>query len=469
MANPTVVVATPRPASPNLNITRSLEGSIPVVLLGFAAPSLVQMLVQNGVAAIEILFLSRLGTDALAGISAVSPLATLFIGITTVGMGGAVSSAVAQSLGAGRSSEADALAVHAILLSLIFGAISAAILIGLGPQIYGALGAKGESLKEALSYSNIVFGGSVSLWLLGSLTGIVRGMGDMKSAAWITVFRAVAALPLFLILIFGWGPIPRFGIIGAAIAMLTYYTFGVIGMVAHLQSARSTVHLTLSGLRPQRHLFYRILKVASLSSVQILVTSIALIAITAFVARFGVEALAGYGLASRLELLIYSLVLALGVGTTTMVGICVGAGLVERARRVTLVSCVLAAAIFGTAGLAVAVSGRWIVEQFTHVEEVVLAASGYFYVTGFVYSFMAVSVMLFSAYQGWGRATVPLLTSLLRVAVVLLGGWVILQWPDPQLYWLYYLVAVSIILSASTLAIIFAFRPPSTTRKVLSG
>jgi Na+-driven multidrug efflux pump len=78
------------------------------------------MLVQNGVAAIEILFLSRLGTDALAGISAVSPLATLFIGITTVGMGGAVSSAVAQSLGAGKSSEADAFAGHAIMLALIF-------------------------------------------------------------------------------------------------------------------------------------------------------------------------------------------------------------------------------------------------------------------------------------------------------------------------------------------------------------
>ena len=74
MANPTVAVATPRPASPNSNIQRSLEGSIPAVLLGFAVPSLVQMLVQNAVAVIEILFLSRLGTDALAGISAVSPL-----------------------------------------------------------------------------------------------------------------------------------------------------------------------------------------------------------------------------------------------------------------------------------------------------------------------------------------------------------------------------------------------------------
>jgi Na+-driven multidrug efflux pump len=115
----------------------------------------------------------------------------------------------------------------------------------------------------------------------------------------------------------------------------------------------------------------------------------------------------------------------------------IGAGLVDRARRVTFVSCVLAAAIFGTAGLGVAASGSWIVEQFTDAEQVVLAASGYFHATGFVYSFMAVSVMLFSAYQGWGRATVPLLTSLLRVAVVLLGGWVILQWPDAELSWLY--------------------------------
>jgi Na+-driven multidrug efflux pump len=134
-------------------------------------------------------------------------------------------------------------------------------------------------------------------------------------------------------------------------------------------------------------------------------------------------------------------------------------GLVDRARRVTLVSCVLAAAIFGTAGLGVAASGRWIVEQFTDAKQVVLAASGYFHVIGFVHSFMAVSVMLFSAYQGWGRATVPLSTSPLRVAVVLLGGWVILQWPDPELSWLYYLVAVSIMLSASTLAVSLPFDP----------
>ena len=147
---PSAAVATPRPASPNPNVKLSLEGSIPVVLLSLATPSLIQFLIQNAVAAIEILFLSRIGTDALAGISAVSPLATLFVGMTTVAMGGAVASAVAQSLGAGKSSEAEALAVHAVLLALILGVASAAILIAFGPQIYGALGARGESLREAV-------------------------------------------------------------------------------------------------------------------------------------------------------------------------------------------------------------------------------------------------------------------------------------------------------------------------------
>src|SRR5580692_6760765 len=105
--------------------------------------------------------------------------------------------------------------------------------------------------------------------------------------------------------------------------MLIYYTLGVAGLFAHLQSSRSVIHLTPAGFGFRRQFFSRILKVAALSSAQILVINTTLIVISAFVARFGVEALAGYGLAPRLELLISSLVLAFGVGTTTMVGICV--------------------------------------------------------------------------------------------------------------------------------------------------
>jgi Na+-driven multidrug efflux pump len=352
---------------------------------------------------------------------------------------------------------------------VIFGAISAAIMVYFGPEIFGALGATGEALNQAVSYSNIVFGGSISLWLLGGLTAIIRGTGDMKTSAQIAIFRAVIALPLFWLLIFGWGPIPGLKIVGAAAVMLAYYTLGVVGLLIHLQSSKSPVHLSLAGFRPQWEYFARILGVASLSSVQILITNGALIAITAYAARFGVDALAGYGLASRLELLIYSTVLALGVGTTTMVGTCVGAGNEARARRIAYVSCGLAVAIFASLGFAVALSGRLIAEVFTHAERVVSAASSYFHVTGLTYGFMAISTVLFSAYQGWGRAIVPMLVSLLRLAIVLIGGWMLLRQPLAMLDWLYWLVAGSTVTAALILGTIFAVRPPKRRSRMLSG
>src|SRR6266542_2932058 len=85
MTNSTIAAPTPRSGSLNANVQRSLQGSIPLVLLSFATPSLVQILVQSTIAVVEIFLLSRLGTDVLAGISAVFPIVTLFVAITTVG------------------------------------------------------------------------------------------------------------------------------------------------------------------------------------------------------------------------------------------------------------------------------------------------------------------------------------------------------------------------------------------------
>jgi putative MATE family efflux protein len=463
------IAAATQSAPRNSNIDRAIDGPIPAVLLSFSAPSLLQILVQSGIAVFEILMLSRLGTDTLAGISTVFPITTLLIAVTALGMGGAVSSAIARALGAGHREEAEALAMHAIMIAIAFGIVTSVILVGFGPQIYAALGARNVALDKALAYSNILFSGAIGLWLLGSLTAIIRGGGDMKTPARIAIYRAVLALPLFAVLIFGWGPIPAFGVAGSATAMLTYYALGICAMVAHLQSGRSPIRLTWRGLRPQWPLFVRILRVASPSSMQLVVTNVALLVITAFVARFGTEALAGYGLASRLELLVSSMVLAIGVGTTTLVGINVGAGLVARARRITFVSCGLAAALFQTLGVAVALSGGSISRLFTAAPNVILASTGYFRAVGLVYGFMAASVILFSAYQGWGKALPPLVVSLFRVSLMLCGGWLLMQQAEPRLDLIYALIAGATALGAMILGGSFVLWPPIRTRKPVSG
>ena len=119
MANPSVAAPSTELRKPGTQTP--LDDPIVPALLRFALPNLVQIVVQSAVAIVEVFFVSRLGTDAVAGISVVFPILTFLIAITTVGVGGAVASAIARSLGAGRKSEAEALAIQAVIIAVDAG------------------------------------------------------------------------------------------------------------------------------------------------------------------------------------------------------------------------------------------------------------------------------------------------------------------------------------------------------------
>src|SRR5688572_22088647 len=111
--------ATPRTLDPRTR--RLLEGPIAATLLRLALPNMLVMLVQTSVGLIETYFIAKLGTDALAGVALVFPLLMLMQMMSAGAMGGGISSAIARALGAGRSSEADALVVHALVIALGLG------------------------------------------------------------------------------------------------------------------------------------------------------------------------------------------------------------------------------------------------------------------------------------------------------------------------------------------------------------
>src|SRR5262249_57472891 len=95
------------------------------------------------------------------------------------GWGGGFGCARGRALGRGRRDQADALAMHAVLIHLALGAVFSAIMLGFGRPIYRALGGAGGELDAAVTYSNVVFAGSVLLWLLNGLASIIRGTGNM--------------------------------------------------------------------------------------------------------------------------------------------------------------------------------------------------------------------------------------------------------------------------------------------------
>ena len=346
-----------------------LSGPIAANLIRLAWPILVVLAVQTLVSVAETYFVGFLGTAAIAGVALVFPLLMLMTMMSNGGIGGGVSSAIARARGAGRQHDADALVWHALLIAIAFGAtFTLAALVG-GPALFKAMGGEHEALANALVYSNLVFGAAVPIWITNLLASALRGAGNVKVPALLSVAGAVITLALSPPLILGLGPLPRLGVAGAGYAMILYYIGATIAFIAYLRSRATPVRLRVG--RVEWRLMKEILGVGLLSAVGTLLTNATVALLTGLVGMYGAVAIAGYGMASRLDYLLIPLVFALGTATVTMVGTNVGAGYLARANRIAWTAALISVGLTGVIGLFAALVPQWWMGLFSHDAQVI--------------------------------------------------------------------------------------------------
>jgi putative MATE family efflux protein len=416
--------AAPQAASPQFDRrTRQLiEAPITPTLLRLAAPNVLVMVVQASVGLIETYFVGKLGTDALAGVALVFPALMLMQMMSAGAMGGGISSAIARALGAGRRADADALALHALAIAVVFGlAFMAAVLAG-GPWLYGAMGGTGASLAAALTYSNVIFASAVLLWLFNSLANVIRGTGNMAMPAVVTCIGAAALIPLSPCLIFGWGPFPRLGIAGGAVAVIAFYAAGSLALVSYLCSSRSLVRLSLRGFVFRWTLFREILRVGAVAALITVGTNVTIAVATGLIGQFGPAAIAGYGTGSRIEYLLIPLVFGLGGPLVAIVGTNIGAGERVRALRAAWIGAAIAAGLCEIVGLLAAAFPHAWLSLFDENAAMLDAGARYLRVVGPFYGLFGLGMALYFASQGAGRLAWPLIANLTRLAIAAVGG-----------------------------------------------
>ena len=443
-------------AAPALNPrTRLLlEGRIVPTLLRLAWPNILVMLAQASTGLIETWWVSHLGTDALAGIALVFPGFMMMQMLSAGAMGGGISSAVARALGAARRDDADALVWHALVINGALGLTFSVLVVAFGRPLYRALGGEGASLDAALAYSNIVFAGTVLVWLMNALASIIRGTGNMLVPSLAVCLGVVALVPLSPVLIFGLGPIPPLGMAGAgtAVVLTTSLTGGVLAW--YLLSGRSIVRPTLGRLR--KALFVDILRVGAVGAVSTLQTTLTVALTTALVASTsGAGAVAGYGTGGRLEYLLIPLVFGLGAPLVALVGTNIGAGQRERALRVALTGGALAFILTEAVGLAGAIWPHAWLGLFGDDPRMIETGSAYLRIVGPTYGFFGLGLALYFASQGAGRLLWPLTAGLLRLIVAIGGGWIALRLTG-SLVWLFVALSAGLVLYGTTLAWVIA-------------
>jgi len=446
--------ATPRagPSAAAAQTEQMLHGPLLPTLLRLATPNIIGLFAMTVVIGYDGFILGRLGADALAGIALVFPLSMLMLQMSGGGIGGATTAAVARALGGGRNEDAGRLAQQALFIAGLGAALFSLLLLGFGRSIYGAMGGRGAALDAALAYSDILFAGAFVIWATNVLGAVVRGAGNMLLPALMLLATAFVHLLLCPLLVFGWGPVPGLGMAGAAVSMLVSNGIAALVLLAHLMKRDGAVQLRRSPWRIRTTLLRDILRVGVPASLSPVISNASIAVSTAFVGSFGTAALAGYGVAARLEYILVPIAFGFGTALTAMVATSMGAGLTARALRVAWTGGGLVAAITGVIGLTAAIAPSLWMNLFTTDAAVRSFGASYLNIVGVFYGMYGLGLALFFASQGAGRMFWPLAGSMARLVVVAVGGWACVHLLQASASSFFVVVAISLIVYGAIIA-----------------
>jgi putative MATE family efflux protein len=418
-----------------------LDGPVTPTLLRMAFPTVVVLVFQTMVGVAETYFISFLGTEALAGVTLVFPVLMLMQMMSNGGIGGGVSAAVARAMGAGRRADAESLVWHAVVIAVMFGALFSAAAFLFGPLLYHSMGGRDATLTAALTYSGVVFAGSIPIWITALLSSALRGAGNVSVPAVVIVSGTVILLALSPLLIFGWGPFPGLGVAGGGIAVVIYYILAALALALYLRSPKSPLRLRMTPL--EGRLFKDILTVGLPSAVGTIQVNLTVTLITAAVGHHGADAIAGYGIASRLDYLQIPIIFGLGTAIVTMVGINIGANQSARARWVAIVGGAIAFGITQLIGIAAAAFPKVWMGLFSTNPHVAEMGALYLRTVAPTYGAVGLGLALYFASQGAKRVVLPVLAGTVRLVIAGFCGWVAVLWFGSGLASLFQIVALA--------------------------
>ncbi|MBN9537673.1 MAG: MATE family efflux transporter [Alphaproteobacteria bacterium] len=410
------------------------------------------MIAQTFVAIAETFIFGRMGTDALAGFALVFPFMMMMTMMAAGGMGGGVAAAMARAMGAGRHEDARALVLHALALGAVLACVFTFLAWTVAPTLYRLLGGEGRSLDHALIYSHVLFSGALLIWANFFLSALLRGGGDAATPGRYMLFSSIAQVPLSYVLALGVGDWPGLGMAGPALSSLLTSAVSALLQARALWSGKLGFVPALAGLRLQGRLFWDILRVGLIASFSAFTANLTAMLVTGLVGRFGVAALAGYGIGVRLEFMLVPLAFGIGSGLTTLVGVAAGANDWRRAVRAAWTGSLVAGLGIGVFGWIVAVLPEGWARLFTSDPQVVAATVAYVTHVAPFYCLFGVGMTLSFASQGAGRMTAPFFAGIARLCIATVGGWFAIESLGWGLQGVFIAIAVGMITFGSLIA-----------------
>ena len=368
---------------------------------------------------VDTWFISLLGTNQLAAIGFIIPVYMIFISIA-LGVGMGISSITSRLIGEAKHGVAARYVTDAQILALVFS-ILIAILVGFSVDaVFSTMGATENVLPHIRDYMYILVFGLPVIMVAVVGGNTFRAIGAIRTSALISTLMALLNLVLDPLLIFGPGPFPEMGMKGAAAAsVIAAATVSVISVLI-LTRREKLLLFTWPRLRHIRENWDELLQIAIPAMLANVMTPFAAAIMTAMIAGYGAEAVAGFGVGARIETVCLLVVFALSATLPMFIGQNLGAGKGERAHR-ALFGCLKFSFIFQIAVYVLLLAlSPWIAPAFSDDAGVIRVINTFIFILPLTYGAHAVVILVMVSLNVLRRPRLGLLLIVIRLIALYL-------------------------------------------------
>ena len=400
-------------------------GSLNRSILLLAVPMVLEMVLESLFGVVDVFWVGRLGANAVATVGLTESMLSL---VFAVGMGLSLSTTamVARRIGEKDPAGAAVAAVQAIALGVIVSLIIGLPCIVFGPRLLQLMGASPEIVSVGSGYARICLGGSCAVLLLFLNNAIFRGAGDAAIAMRLLWVSNIINLVLDPCLIFGWGPVPRMGVTGAAVATLIGRSIGVLYQFYRLLKGTERIRILASQIRLQWDVLLRLLRVSLTGILQFAIAHTSWIGLVRIISIFGSAAIAGYTIAIRIVIFAILPSWGLSNAAATLVGQNLGAGHPERAEKAVWRTGLYNVIFLGSVGAVFVIFAEPIIRLFTHDPAVVPLGASCLRIVSYGNLGYAYFMVMMQAFNGAGDTITPTIVNFF-------GFWL---FEIPLAYWL---------------------------------
>jgi len=395
------------------------QAGINSLLVRFAGPSIITMLVMGSYNVIDAVFVGRLGAEAIAALTVSFPLMMVFVAVG-VGTGVGATSLISRRLGEGRRQKANQAAALCFTLCALFGVVITAVCL---PNLEGLLrlfGARDTVMPLAKEYMSILVTFSVLNFFPMIVGSIVRAEGNPILPSVTGVLSVGTNIALDPVLIFGLGPAPEMGIVGAAWATVIARAVSVVILLGYFVLGKTSFRFRPRDFVPRLRTLFELYRVGLSQTVQMMAESVVMGVTNTIAGGFGVIPLALLGVMMRATSFIFMPCVGLTQGALPLVGYNHGAGNTARIGEIVGKTGLLAG-IWSTAFFAIMMAfPEWVIGIFGDDPEFVSQGAQGLRIFALSFPFIGVRLVTGSFFQGIGKGLPSLVLASARDVIFLL-------------------------------------------------